>query len=346
MSVKISIIIPIYNVENYLEKCLESVINQTYQNIEIICINDGSEDSSPKIIEKYGSKDSRIKVINQTNKGLGETRNIGIRNASGEYLLFIDSDDSIDINTCKKLADIIENHSPDLIYFNHYRVKNNKIEYASPIIDKSYKNKNLYISDIDYRNFRKVKISCWCYCYKKNFLIDNNIFFLPMHLGEDNLFVIKLFTYNPVLFITDDYLYNYLLNRLNSITDISKFGLYNAYKKILDLMGEFINKKESFLIYFYCDIYISLMISMFPSLYFSKDKDEYIKSLRQSINKYYKSNRFLSEYNYKHTLRSSFLTFIFMHNLAFPYFFVIHPIIKYCIILPYRKIKRIFLGKR
>lgn len=92
---KVSIIVPVYNVENYLRKCLDSLINQTLKNIEIICINDGSTDNSLSILEEYASKDERIIVINQENAGVSSARNRGLEIATGEYIAFVDADDSV-----------------------------------------------------------------------------------------------------------------------------------------------------------------------------------------------------------------------------------------------------------
>ena len=104
---KISVIVPVYNVEEFLKTCLDSVCNQTFEDIEIICINDGSTDSSPDILQAYSKKDSRIKVYNQENKGLGFVRNIGMEYASGDYVYFIDSDDHIALNTLELAYDNI-----------------------------------------------------------------------------------------------------------------------------------------------------------------------------------------------------------------------------------------------
>ncbi|MGL6105767.1 glycosyltransferase family 2 protein [Romboutsia sp.] len=90
---KISVIVPVYNVEKYLERCLNSLLNQTYKNLEIILINDGSTDSSEEIRKKYSKQDEKIKFISQENKGIAETRNVGIKNSTGEYIAFLDSDD-------------------------------------------------------------------------------------------------------------------------------------------------------------------------------------------------------------------------------------------------------------
>ena len=101
---KISIIIPVYNVENYLAECLNSVVNQTYRNIEIIIVNDGSTDNSFSIIQQYQLQDERIKIINQENQGLSAARNAGMKVASGEYLWFVDSDDYVAINACEEFV--------------------------------------------------------------------------------------------------------------------------------------------------------------------------------------------------------------------------------------------------
>ena len=101
--VKVSVIIPVYNVEQYLKECLDSVINQTLKDIEIICINDGSTDGSLKILEKYESLDDRIVVFSQENSGLSATRNKGMQLSSGEYVYFMDSDDYLELNALEEL---------------------------------------------------------------------------------------------------------------------------------------------------------------------------------------------------------------------------------------------------
>ena len=101
MTHKISIIVPIYNTEKYLGNCLNSIINQTYKNLEIILINDGSTDNSLSICNNYKNKDNRIKIVNKTHTGVSDTRNIGIKNATGEYIGFVDSDDYIEQDLLK-----------------------------------------------------------------------------------------------------------------------------------------------------------------------------------------------------------------------------------------------------
>ena len=114
----LSVIIPVYNVEPYLEQCLDSVVNQTYKNLEIICINDGSTDNSLKILEKYQKKDKRIKVINQKNKGVSVARNAGLDVATGEYIAFVDSDDYLELNAYEESMKVmLADRSVDLVEF-------------------------------------------------------------------------------------------------------------------------------------------------------------------------------------------------------------------------------------
>lgn len=104
---KVTIIIPVYNVEKYLEKCLNSVICQTLKDIEIICVNDGSTDNSQQILKEYAQKDERIKIVDKKNGGLSSARNAGLDAATGEYCYFLDSDDWIELNTLEKLYGFI-----------------------------------------------------------------------------------------------------------------------------------------------------------------------------------------------------------------------------------------------
>ena len=112
-----SIIVPVYNVEKYLAKCLDSLISQTFTDIEIICINDGSKDRSKQILDMYAARDKRLVVLNQENTGLSAARNAGVRKSNGEYLLFVDSDDAIELNTCEILWKGIQTTQADIIVF-------------------------------------------------------------------------------------------------------------------------------------------------------------------------------------------------------------------------------------
>ena len=113
----ISIIVPVYNVERYLDECLDSLLEQTHRNIEIICVNDGSTDSSLRILERRASEDGRIRVISQENAGVAHSRNIALDAAQGDYVLFVDSDDYIDVRTCELLLSNAHETDADIVVF-------------------------------------------------------------------------------------------------------------------------------------------------------------------------------------------------------------------------------------
>lgn len=124
----VSIIVPIYNVQNYLEYCIKSIVKQTYTNLEIILVDDGSTDACPDICDNWREKDHRIKVIHKVNEGLGMARNTGIENATGEYLVFVDSDDYIDELMVEEVYKIQKNNNSDIVCFGFYSVnKDNKV---------------------------------------------------------------------------------------------------------------------------------------------------------------------------------------------------------------------------
>lgn len=120
----VTIVLPIYNVENYLDKCLESVVNQTYKNLEIICVDDGSTDRSSQICEEWAVRDERVKVVHQENVGLGMARNTGIEYAHGEYICFFDSDDYVALSLVEKAYELAEKEHAELVIWGISRVKN------------------------------------------------------------------------------------------------------------------------------------------------------------------------------------------------------------------------------
>lgn len=179
----ISIIVPIYNAEKYLDKCIESLINQTKKELEFILINDGSTDNSEKIIKKY--KDKRIKYFKNENQGIGKTRNFGIEKATGKYIMFIDSDDYIDKNMAKLMFDKAFSNSLDMVVCDYYKVINNEnIEEKLPSFKPTtLKNSPNLLCDIN--------LSPWNKIYKTSLIKDNNIRFVEDLKYEDAPFVIE-----------------------------------------------------------------------------------------------------------------------------------------------------------
>lgn len=187
---KISIIIPIYNVEQYIEQCVKSVINQTLKEIEIILVNDGSTDRSICEIEKI--KDSRIILINQTNKGLSAARNSGLNIATSKYILFLDSDDFLVNNTClEEIYNFAVNNNLDMIECTYQRFINKTLEdknHDLDIFEENIISRDVYIEKLVNTNF----VPVWKKIIKKEIIDNNKLFFVEGILHEDEDFTSRL----------------------------------------------------------------------------------------------------------------------------------------------------------
>ena len=178
----ISIIVPVYNTEKYLNKCIDSLINQTYKNIEIIIINDGSTDNSEKIIKKY--KDKRIKYYKNSNQGIGKTRNFGIEKSNGEFIMFVDSDDFLDLEACEILHNKIIKEDLDLVVCDYYKIYDNLT--SEEIKLENFENTSLKEKP---QLINIINLSPWNKIYRLNLIKNNNIFFIENKKYEDVPFV-------------------------------------------------------------------------------------------------------------------------------------------------------------
>ena len=237
----VSIIIPIFNVEDYLEECIESVLNQTYDNYEVILVNDGSTDRSGEISKKYSEKFNNIYLINQDNKGVAEARNIGIKHSRGEYLYFLDSDDMIQNNMLEVCMNKFKENDIDIVFLGYMLFEGNKIL-----------EKNLMKSDkciLTGKEFLKYSskmmlgrnFQMWDYVFKKELWIKNNISFKKGLIFEDTHAYIDIFMKNVNVAIIDEYLYLYR-NRKESITRKKSYSKY-----YLDCMNAVINNYYSYI---------------------------------------------------------------------------------------------------
>ena len=145
---KVSIVVPIYNVEKYLEQCIDSIINQTLKDIEIILVDDGSPDNCPQICDDYAKKDSRIKVVHKKNGGLSSARNAGIEVATGDYIGFVDSDDYIELDMYEKMYSIAIENNVDFVMSDYYRVSDGGKVIATLDMDEGIYEKNKIKRDI------------------------------------------------------------------------------------------------------------------------------------------------------------------------------------------------------
>ena len=187
---KVSVIIPVYNVEKYLNKCVDSVINQTYKNLEIILVDDGSLDNCPKLCDDYAKSDERIKVIHKINEGVSVARNVGISVASGEYVCFFDSDDFVEEDVLEKMLDAIVEKAYDVCvcgYSVDIYNKEGEKESASEVVPWKQVCENLSLIECE-KNLGICGYA-WNKLYRKEFLTHNGLFFEEgTSLIEDLLF--------------------------------------------------------------------------------------------------------------------------------------------------------------
>lgn len=221
MNKLISVIVPVYNVENYLIECIESVVNQTYKNIEIILVDDGSTDTSGKICDIYAVKDKRIVVVHKKNGGLSDARNAGIRKATGDYLLFIDSDDYLDdINGIEELVCSITDDY-DVVNYKYKKFDESTSTIYDCLPSPNYnKLKNILNNEdrLKWMISNSLFISSACNkLIKRKFLVDNNLFFELGRLSEDIVWSFKLLYYSKSMCAVDLDFYVYR-QREGSIT--------------------------------------------------------------------------------------------------------------------------------
>lgn len=225
--IKVSVIVPFYKVEKYFRRCLDSIINQTLKELEIILIDDCGGDKSIEIAEEFAQKDSRIKiVINEKNSGQGYSRNVRIRMAKGEYIAFVDSDDWLDPTMYEKLYNKANEKSVDIIkcgfYFMEpngtipYDLKNLKLKF-----DKIYKALDNPTIISGY-----LVTTIWNGLYKKEFLIENSLFFDEIIKFEDGPFSWQTLMMADSILFLDDFLYYYFKDNINSDTSFLKYAKY------------------------------------------------------------------------------------------------------------------------
>ena len=251
---KISIIVPIYNVEKYLRDCIDSLICQTYKNIEIILVDDGSTDSSSNICEEYKKIDNRIKVIHKENGGLPTARNAGLEIATGDYIMFSDSDDMFLPNSCEVMLKAIKEKKADYIVGNYQNCTEEGEPWEKPVFDKE-KYKNFKLNIKDYINSFFVMNSSVCNkIFDSNFLKKIDIKFVVGVPAEDAIFTTYCFMKSENVYYISDVMYLY--RQRKAATSISMNcsleyfeGISKAYKIIYNNFKE--NNEIGFYRFFY-----------------------------------------------------------------------------------------------
>lgn len=248
----VSIIIPVYNVENYISQCIDSIINQTYKNLQIIIVNDGATDNTDKICEEYLKKDSRIELYNKKNGGVSSARNYGISKANGKWILFVDSDDWIEKNTIERCMQYLQYGEYDICFIGY------KACYSEKEMKQVSNLSNVVTVDIEKEDFqdfqehilnrdRKIcvkreifKLASACKIYKKDLIIQNNIHFPEsINNGEDAVMNLYAYYYAQKGICIEEKLYCYRQHN-KSETHKLNMNIENCMDKLFDLEKKFV----------------------------------------------------------------------------------------------------------
>ena len=232
----ISIIVPIYNVEKYLNKCIESIVNQTYENIEIILIDDGSNDNSGIICDEYAKKDNRIIVVHKENGGVSSARNKGLKIAKGEWISFVDADDWIEQTFCQTLLNKVTQEQADIALCGYNRITDNRIEKINANNQEVFLNSNEYL--VKSLNPQTGFGFCHMKLIKKE-VLKSISFNERIEVGEDALFNIQLSTYIKKAVFLKQPLYNYRINNQSVVKRYDE-NYANKYLKSMKIIEEYI----------------------------------------------------------------------------------------------------------
>ena len=247
---KVSIIVPIYNVESYIGECLDSLVRQTIKELEFICIDDGSEDNSYKILEQYAKQDARFIVLKQNREGQGIGRNKCIELAKGEYIAFVDPDDKLELNAMEKLYNFAKEKNAEVVQFDYMIFGESTKNKKNSFIKKYCKEFKFNLQKKDVFNWRDLKnekllvnvdYHVWSRFYKTSFVKDNKLQFAPTTNGEDHLFIIgMLFNASKIHFLNESF-YWYRL-RAGSMVNTKSDNNFCAFTN-LELAEKYLQEK-------------------------------------------------------------------------------------------------------
>lgn len=247
--IKVSVIVPIYRVEEYLQRCVDSIRNQTLREIEIILVNDGSPDKCGEMCNTFAAQDSRIKVIHKENGGLSSARNAGMQIAVGEYFSFIDSDDYIDLQMLEKLYQSAEKYDSDLTGCGFYQISNtgSRREVPSNLPEGVYGHEQIVNDFVVHVLGNNSKVGwkeregyAWLNLYKKKIIEENNLSFLSERIcyHEDEIFLLDFLYYAKKISFVNEPLYYYQFNE-NSLINSYRATLWQMSKELISLYRGF-----------------------------------------------------------------------------------------------------------
>lgn len=230
---KVSVIVPVYNAEKYVAKSIESLIEQTLKEIEIILVDDGAKDNSGAICDEYAKKDERIVVVHKENGGLADARNAGMKVATGKYIMFLDADDLFEPDSCENMYNMIEKTNSDYVIGNYQMIEEDGTRYKNPAFDVE-KYQEFEIDKNDFvKSFFIMNSTAWNKIYRTQFLLDNDITFKVPSPSEDDYFTSMCYIKGKKGYYTSKviYLYRNCPNSISKSCSLKYFkGINYAYK--------------------------------------------------------------------------------------------------------------------
>lgn len=236
---KISVIVPVYNVELYIERCVDSILNQSFADLELILIDDGSTDNSGKICDGYVDKDSRVLIFHNDNRGVSASRNYGIKKANGEWICFVDGDDWLD----KSILQILFGYEQiaDLIQFKYNVIGSEDIFNGESVLSVAY------MSQKNYLNCQYYNPNCWGYIFNRKKIIENNLFFPEnIKIAEDQAFVLKYLAVCENILISPEKGYNYYVREGSAMNSSSSFNKAADHLLAIEDVCNFLRDRDLF----------------------------------------------------------------------------------------------------
>jgi glycosyltransferase involved in cell wall biosynthesis len=330
---KISIIVPVYNVEQYINRCINSLLGQTLKDIEIILVDDGSPDRCPQICDEYARKDSRIKVIHKKNGGLGYARNSGLELATGEYIAFVDSDDYVNINMYEKLYNETINNNFDIVYCGFIVENKDKSTYEENKRDRILQTRNdilnlcrnMIACDAQIKTERSESMAVWHGIYKNQLIRSNNIKFESERniLSEDIVFDLQLIPLCTTIRSISDALYIHCYNNesLSKTFNPTKINRnVSLFNKLLSIAANYNLESYKFNI---MRLFIGYNRSFLKQIILSKNSFQNKKELCNQIFNLEIWNNIISNYPIKSLpyFQQIVIKFIKNHNFLLVYIF-------------------------
>lgn len=309
MNKLVSIIIPFYKVEDEIIKCLDSVLYQTYNNIEVICVGRKDDEVCINIVKNYIIKHNKFKLIYQDKKGLGNARNCGIKIAKGDYILFLDGDDCIDNNTVELLLKNAILNDSDIVCsgFNRVDKLTGKI-YSNEMIKMDYD--VLYLNDKTITDIMFISPSSWGKLFKKEIISNINFIDEPDEIEDLTYFLELIIKVKKISFVKQ-VLWHYLVREDSIISNINSKKIYKLNNRLIELRNKYLTFSNKYLETYDTIVYINLAIGMTSRILYNNKKEakEFNKYIKNSLNKnfiYWDKSKI--RYNGKITIKSIILS--------------------------------------